>query len=152
MTDPDNGNKKYRVGYGRPPREHQFKKGEPQEFRRRAKKRATRRETLVALANRLVALSDKGKTRKVTADEAVFLQLLNQAAKGNPRAIALWIKHVSSAVDASEVVESRSEQDGVEARKRITEKIEQMARHYAAEQAAKEAAESTQKDKRAEKS
>jgi Family of unknown function (DUF5681) len=134
MTKSDHDDKEYRVGYRKPPREHQFKKGEPQEFRRRAKRIATPRETLARLANQQVTISERGKTRKVSTVEAIFLRLQSQALGGDAKAIAIWMTVVWKAIESLTVADARSEQEAIDAKKRLIEKIEDMARRHLAAQ------------------
>ncbi|RYH07049.1 DUF5681 domain-containing protein [Tropicimonas sp. IMCC6043] len=83
MSDPG---KDYEVGYGRPPKHTQFKKGQSGNPKGRPKGSKNvdtmLRETLL----RPVVITENGKRRKITALEAFFRQTLKSALEGDARA------------------------------------------------------------------
>ena len=87
----------YKVGYKKPPKEHQFKPGEP---RRESKKRGQPGETALDLS-RLFAkpyqVKRAGKTIAVHPYEAELTSLGKRALKGEPRATKLFLKRCESA-------------------------------------------------------
>jgi hypothetical protein len=84
----------YHVGYGRPPRETRWKKGQSGDPRRRKPKPA---ESTVAVIDRLLLAPTKiilnGESRKVSALEAIVFQLLQKAMSGNGRAHRALLKY-----------------------------------------------------------
>ena len=78
---------KYNVGYGKPPKEHQFKKGKSGNPRGRKKKS---RNFAVLLSNNLketITVTKNGKPQKMTAQEAIILALVVNAIKGKDKAV-----------------------------------------------------------------
>jgi hypothetical protein len=74
------------VGYKKPPKHSQFKKG--QSGNPRGQSRAARSSATVfreALGEK-VAVTENGRRRKITKREAMFKQLVNRAAQGDPKA------------------------------------------------------------------
>src|SRR5713226_854534 len=83
---PDNQESKYEVGFQRPPRPTQFRKGtsgNPKGRPREAKNLAVVLEE--ALAEK-VAIVENGRRRKITKRSAMIKQLVNKAASGDLRA------------------------------------------------------------------
>jgi hypothetical protein len=81
QPEPDN-----EVGYKKPPKHSQFKKG--QSGNPRGQSRAARSSATVfreALGEK-VAVTENGRRRKITKREAMFKQLVNRAAQGDPKA------------------------------------------------------------------
>jgi hypothetical protein len=83
-----------RVGYGRPPRESRWKRGQSGNPRRRTPKRP---ESTVATIDRLlltaVQITLNGETKKVSPLEAIVFQLLQKAMSGNGRAFRALMKY-----------------------------------------------------------
>jgi Family of unknown function (DUF5681) len=76
----------YEVGYGRPPKEHQFKPGRSGNPKGRPKGAQNEATILVNLLNRKIEIREAGRTRKVSVLEAVLLRFAEEALRGNPRA------------------------------------------------------------------
>jgi Family of unknown function (DUF5681) len=83
----------YKVGYGRPPRETRWKKGQSGNPRRKPK----RAESIVDMVDRVllsqVKLTLNGEVRNATAMEAIVSQLQLQEMSGNPRASRILLKY-----------------------------------------------------------
>jgi hypothetical protein len=81
----------YEVGYGKPPRENRFQKGQSGNPRGRpcgAKNLKTRvREAL----KEPVLVTENGRRRKVTKGEAIITQLVNRAANADLRAVKILL-------------------------------------------------------------
>ncbi len=76
----------YDVGYKKPPRQGQFKKGQSGNPRGRPKKKPEIPDLRVSLANALnerVAVNENGKTRYLTKLDVAMVQAANKAAAGN---------------------------------------------------------------------
>jgi uncharacterized protein DUF5681 len=83
---PDNPESKYQVGFQRPPRHTQFRKGtsgNPKGRPREAKNLAAVLEEALA---ETVAIVENGRRRKITKRCAMIKQLVNKAASGDLRA------------------------------------------------------------------
>jgi Family of unknown function (DUF5681) len=76
----------YRVGYGRPPRQHQFKPGRSGNPKGRPKGAKNEETILNNLLNRKIEIREAGRARKVTVLEAVFLRFTEAALKGDAKA------------------------------------------------------------------
>jgi hypothetical protein len=83
MNDDDD----YRVGRGKPPKEHQFKKGQSGNKKGRPKGARSIYTHLERELARKVTINENGRARKVTKDELMAMALVNKAAKGDPKAI-----------------------------------------------------------------
>jgi Family of unknown function (DUF5681) len=132
-----NDKKSYRVGYGKPPMETRFKKGQPQEFRRRSKQKQTRREVIARIAYEQVTLIERGRSRKVSADEGIHRVLRNKALSGDPKAQAQWINSICKELDQMERENQVKEYQSLEISKALRNKLEDMHAKYLAQEAAK---------------
>ena len=81
----DNPKDGYDVGYGKPPKDHQFKKGQPSANPNgRPKKDASVVKALEELLGEdLVVGSQDGSKTSMPANEVIAKQMINQAASGN---------------------------------------------------------------------
>jgi hypothetical protein len=86
--------KKYEVGYGRPPKSSQWKRGEsgnPGGKKKGAKNGAT---ILNEIMQRKVRITEQGRSRKISVHQGLYLKYLDPALKGNLKAAAYLIdKH-----------------------------------------------------------
>ena len=81
----------YEVGYGKPPRNTQFKKGQSGNPRGRPS-RSKNLATLVSVAlNEPVIVVENGGRRKITKREAIIKQLVNRSTKADWRAIKILL-------------------------------------------------------------
>ena len=79
------------VGYGRPPKEHQFKPGQsgnPKGRPKGSKNEATYFRETVEME---VAMRVGGEMRKVPYMRAMWMKVADEALKGNPKAITLIV-------------------------------------------------------------
>ena len=76
------------VGYGKPPRAHQFKPGRSGNPRGRAKGAKNEATILRDLLNRKINVREAGKSRKITVVEAILLRFTEDALKGNTKTAA----------------------------------------------------------------
>uniref|UniRef100_UPI003B51DF32 DUF5681 domain-containing protein n=1 Tax=Roseovarius indicus TaxID=540747 RepID=UPI003B51DF32 len=103
--------KNYKVGYGRPPKETQFKPGKsgnPKGRPRRAKNIDTMlRDALMEM----IEVTENGKRKRLTKIEALFTKCLNGALKGDQRAI----DRVFRVIQALRAAQSAENADGLAA-------------------------------------
>jgi hypothetical protein len=93
------------VGYGKPPRAHQFKPGQsgnPKGRPRGAKSEAT---ILQDLLQHKIGLSERGKTRRITLHEAILRRIAEDCLKGNTKSAAFLLNRYH-AMTSSEPDES----------------------------------------------
>lgn len=77
----------YEVGYGRPPRHTQFKRGRSGNPRGRPKGHQNIKTVLETLLNQKVTVTENGQAKRMTKRELMFAGAINRAAKGDPRAL-----------------------------------------------------------------
>ena len=82
------------VGYRQPPRRSRWKKGQSGDSRKRKTKRP---ESALATVSRLLLartpVTLNGEEKRITALEAIVLQLIRKAASGNARAFRALLKY-----------------------------------------------------------
>jgi hypothetical protein len=81
----------YRVGYGRPPRQHQFKPGRSGNPKGRPKGAKNEDTILTNLLNRKIDIREAGRLRKITVIEGMLLKFTEQALKGDAKAAAFLL-------------------------------------------------------------
>jgi hypothetical protein len=89
---PDRRSRDYPVGYGKPPRHSQFKKGQSGNPKGRAKGTRNLPSLIMSVLNERVTITENGTRRKITKLEAMTKQLANKGASGDPKATQLLIR------------------------------------------------------------
>jgi hypothetical protein len=84
------------VGYGRPPRSHQFKAGQSGNPRGRPKGAKSEATLLVELLNRKIEIRQNGKVRKITILEGILHKLAEDSLKGNTKSAAFVLNRLSA--------------------------------------------------------
>ncbi|MHC4050453.1 DUF5681 domain-containing protein [Bradyrhizobium sp. 25ACV] len=79
------------VGYGRPPREHQFKPGQSGNKNGRPKGSKNEATIINEILNRKIDIRDKGRLRKISVLEGIFTKFADDALKGKDKAAALLL-------------------------------------------------------------
>ena len=86
----NDGEEPYRVGKGKPPKEHQWKKGQPSPNRKGRPKGSGRQTQLQKmLAKKIWVTGSDGRAVRKTIHEVIDHKLLEMAAKGDLKAIKL---------------------------------------------------------------
>jgi len=88
--DPKGGNKansNFKVGYGKPPRHTRFARGQSGNPRGRKKGVRNLASDVKRTLEVPVKLTEKGKRKRVSTQEAVLMRLRDQALKGDPRSL-----------------------------------------------------------------
>ena len=81
----------YEVGYGKPPRDSRFVKGQSGNPRGRAPGAQNMKTLLTQALNELVVVTDHGGRRKVSKCQAIVTQIVNRAAKPDFKAIPILL-------------------------------------------------------------
>lgn len=89
----------YEVGFGKPPKATQFKKGQSGNPRGRPKGSLNLATTLKRALNEKVMVAENGRQRTVSKGEAAIKQLVNRAAQGE----LPFIRMLLPAIQAAEV-------------------------------------------------
>ena len=119
----------YRVGKGKPPIEHQFKKGQPSPNRRGRPKGSTKANNLQRLLGKIVmANSPDGRRVRKSLGDVIDHKLVELAAKGDLKAIKL-IKDIElryrslGLIDQPTAEEMKRQQAEEEEKRVLAEKI-----------------------------
>ncbi len=86
--------KGYEVGYGRPPKTTQFKKGQSGNPKGRTKGSKNFRTALIEELSELVTITENGQRKSATKLQVMLRNLTNKAAKGDPRSIEQVLKQL----------------------------------------------------------
>ena len=100
-----NDDETYLVGFGRPPRRTQFKKGKSGNPRGRPKGALNLATVLARTLREKVVINENGKRKTVTKLEVAISQLVAKATSGDGHAIRYLCQLVTSAEERSVVVE-----------------------------------------------
>ena len=79
----DDSKKDYEIGYGRPPKTKQFRKGQSGNPKGRPRGSKNMYSVFLGVASRKVTITEAGRTRTVPLIEAIFTQMATGAAKGD---------------------------------------------------------------------
>jgi len=88
---PSDNTMDYEVGYGKPPRDTQFKKGHSGNPRGRPSGSKNLATLVTEALNEPVIIAENGERRKISKREAIIKQLVNRSAKADWRAIKILL-------------------------------------------------------------
>lgn len=89
----------YEVGYGKPPKARQFKKGESGNPRGRPPKSKNMNTLLDEELDRLITLRDGNGVRQISTREAIVKQMIQGALKGDLRQLQFLFRHLEGRND-----------------------------------------------------
>ncbi len=92
-NDSKKDQKDYEIGRGKPPKATQFKKGQSGNSKGRPKGSKNLKTIWSHQLSETVPVVQQGKKRKIQKQEAIVTQVINQAASGNLKAIAMVLQH-----------------------------------------------------------
>lgn len=95
----------YEVGYGKPPKNAQFKKGQSGNLKGRPRGTLNLATVLERTLREQVVVKENGRRKVITKLEAAVTQLVNKAASGDAHAMRHLCHLVISAEERSVVVE-----------------------------------------------
>jgi len=128
--------KDYEVGYGRPPVASRFKIGNPGPVGRRKKKKTVGQIIHDAMMRR-IKVEENGRSRTVTAQEVIILNLVRSAARGDLRAIRALFALRESYHDSADTTLNPSDLEA-EDRKIIEEHLADLRRQETKGESAKD--------------
>src|SRR5436309_14601106 len=79
------------VGYGKHPRDHQFKPGKSGNPKGRHKGAMSEETILRELLQQKISLNERGKARRITIHEGIFRRIIEDCLKGNTKAAAFLL-------------------------------------------------------------
>jgi hypothetical protein len=91
----------YEVGYGRPPKGTQFKKGQSGNPRGRPKDSKNLSSRIKAVMGRKVTIPENGRPRRVAWGDALLMKVVSKALAGDMSAARLAISLLQSVEEAS---------------------------------------------------
>jgi hypothetical protein len=100
MADDRTGD--YTVGYGKPPHQTQFKKGQSGNPKGRTKGSKNLAALIMSALNEPVTVTQNGRRKRITKIEAMTTQLANKGASGDPKATQLLLGVVQLFEDRAE--------------------------------------------------
>ena len=109
----------YEVGFGKPPREYQFKPGESGNRKGRPRGSHNAETIFDRVTRELITVTKKGKKIQMTSLEGVVHQVQNQALAGDPRARSEYLRYASLFVKGNSALPQESMDR--EVRKKILE-------------------------------
>ena len=104
----------YEVGYRKPPKQTQFKKGASGNPSGRPKGSRNLGTIIRKAARQRIKVTDQNGERRISKVDATAIQLANQAASGNQRAMQLFLHLYLACVDSEQrevLVETTEEAD-----------------------------------------
>src|SRR5258706_13064655 len=112
----------YEVGYGKPPRETRFAKGQSGNPRGRPSGAKNFKTLLSDALNEPVIITENGGRRKVTKRQAIITQLVNRSATADFRAIKILLDIVREIECQTEPTPPKTS-DFIEAHEKVFEHI-----------------------------
>ena len=99
------------VGYGKPPRNTQFRKGVSGNPKGRAKKALDFDDELLRESRTSITINENGRRRSISKHAVVVKQLMNQAAKGNTAAARIYLNHRQVASEKAALLKAAQARD-----------------------------------------
>jgi len=90
--------KQSEIGYGKPPRQHQFQPGQSGNPKGRPKGSKNESTILREIFNRKVESRSGGRTRKITILEGILLRIADDSLKGNTKSAAFLLNRYAALV------------------------------------------------------
>ncbi|MCD4785842.1 MAG: DUF5681 domain-containing protein [Candidatus Eremiobacteraeota bacterium] len=84
----------YEIGYGKPPKDYQFKTGESGNNKGRPRGSKNTYTILNEILSQKIAIKENGETMRISKKAAMLIQLVNKGVKGNIRAIQTLLPHL----------------------------------------------------------
>ena len=91
----------YEVGYGKPPKNSQFKKGVSGNPKGRPKKAPDFYAELMKASRSFITVNDNGKRIRISKLRGIVMQLMNKALTGDIRAMRILFSHYPQALEVT---------------------------------------------------
>ena len=98
-TDHDDPADDHAVGYGRPPKHHQFKPGRSGNPQGRPRKTRSIEAMIKRELDQTVKITEGGREQRISKREAIVKQFVNRAIKGDPKPLQLMLEHLEKHKD-----------------------------------------------------
>lgn len=122
------GEKDHEVGYGRPPRHSQFKKGKSGNPKGRRKRAKSLIDLFLKALDEKVTINENGSRRKISKRDALAKQLVNKAVSGDNISTKLVLDIIGPLSEHRRQAElEASHRGGADAHERLTKKLAQMS-------------------------
>jgi hypothetical protein len=118
--------KRYRVGYGRPPRHTQFKRGQSGNPKGRPKGVKNVKTDLQEEISEFITIKEEGRQKRVTKQRAAIKMLMVKALKGETRSIDVLLNWIVKLIPIVEEEIKKAELDA-EDQKILLEALQRMA-------------------------
>jgi hypothetical protein len=107
----ENMSDSYEVGYGKPPKDTQFKKGSSGNPKGRPKKALDFDHALLRESRVYVTLNENGRRHRITKHELLIKQLIHKAVSGNVPALRAYLGHYQIAFEKVALLEASKSSD-----------------------------------------
>lgn len=102
----NNTSDSYEVGYGKPPRSTQFRKGVSGNPKGRPKKTLDFDHELIKESESFLTINENGRRRRISKHRAAIIQVINKAIGGNMPALRTYLNHYQRALEKVAVAEA----------------------------------------------
>jgi hypothetical protein len=103
----------YEVGYGKPPKDTQFKKGSSGNPKGRPRKALDFDLELLRQSKATLVINENGRRRRISKHEAVSMQLINKAASGYMPALRAYVDRYERALEKAALLEAKRSHDRI---------------------------------------
>jgi hypothetical protein len=98
----------YEIGYGKPPKSGQFKKGTSGNPSRRPKKPTDSVSVLMRELDSKLTINESGQRKVITKLEGIWNQSVNKAVTGDPKLVRLVLDHLPRADESAAELQQNS--------------------------------------------
>ena len=94
MSEKGSPDRDYEVGYGKPPKHTQFKPGQSGNPRGRPRRTKNIERLIQAELDKVITVTEGGRTKHATKRELIVTQLINRAIKGDSKSLQHLLSHL----------------------------------------------------------